>query len=182
MRVAGCKHPFQSTRPLRGGTRTVRANVLRQPFQSTRPLRGGTSAAIHIINSSIISIHPPLAGRDVLPSILLSSFTNFNPPAPCGAGPKKVPAKLHCLLISIHPPLAGRDPSTNVITDKAIDFNPPAPCGAGPAVHIINAAGIISIHPPLAGRDRYYEPGYYRTPISIHPPLAGRDLYCQKST
>ena len=29
--------------PLAGRDRTVRANVLRQPFQSTRPLRGGTT-------------------------------------------------------------------------------------------------------------------------------------------
>ena len=66
-------------------------------------MRGGTSAAIHIINSSIISIHPPLAGRDVI-----------------------IPIQGDCSTISIHPPLAGRDLTYNFYYDRLlISIHPP---------------------------------------------------------
>ena len=56
-------------------------------FQSTRPLRGATAALVGQLGVQHISIHAPLAGRDVRKSD--NSFT----------GP----------FISIHAPLAGRD-------------------------------------------------------------------------
>ena len=55
-------------------------------FQSTRPLRGGTEHAIDFRVIMIISIHPPLAGRDIGDSLFAKYYR-----------------------ISIHPPLAGRD-------------------------------------------------------------------------
>ena len=109
VRVAGCKHPFQSTRPLRGGTRYYEPDY-------------------HL---PAISIHPPLAGRDTQQNadfVVVLHFNppapcgaglraerrkdksgNFNPPAPCGAGrPGRTPGR-PTRPISIHPPLAGRD-------------------------------------------------------------------------
>ncbi len=79
---------FQSTRPVRGGT-TSRTACLPEPgtFQSTRPVRGGTS-------------RPPKPGM---------SAGYFNPPAPCGAGPRVITIKGGFTNISIHPPRAGRD-------------------------------------------------------------------------
>ena len=55
-------------------------------FQSTRPLRGGTSVLTGPSLNRLISIHPPLAGRD-----------------------KGLLVTLRFADISIHPPLAGRD-------------------------------------------------------------------------
>ena len=104
------KSLFQSTRPLRGGTRTVRAHVLRQTFQSTRPLRGGTCTVKSQRDEILISIHPPLAGRD-----------------------HQHDAAVQRRLISIHPPLAGRDRAHSSAIVRASYFNPPAPCGAGPS-------------------------------------------------
>ena len=105
-----CFMPFQSTRPLRGGTFCRSTNRAAQRhfnppapcgagpmglpcwnathvFQSTRPLRGGTGFSPAAIRRDIISIHPPLAGRDRGPPAGVRGAGNFNPPAPCGAGP-----------------------------------------------------------------------------------------------
>ena len=58
-----------------------------QGFQSTRPSRGETGKASPVYHEALISIHSPLAGRDV---------EVVTPPA--------------LFDISIHSPLAGRDP------------------------------------------------------------------------
>ena len=81
------------------------------------------------------------------------SQANFNPPAPCGAGPAQ-----------------------QRIPRRPCDFNPPAPCGAGrlPGCIYLDKGG-ISIHPPRAGRDYYSGSATQRIFISIHPPRAGRD-------
>ena len=103
---------FQSTRPLRGATdiKTLDKN-LNDLFQSTRPLRGATDTESRsfahdqkdfnprapcgarltyffvVFAHSGISIHAPLAGRDVRVSVLGVQYA----------------------VISIHAPLAGRD-------------------------------------------------------------------------
>ena len=79
-------------------------------FQSTRPMRGGTKRRRKGVPASFISIHPPRAGRDMeqlTGSVAKHEFQStrpvrggtssynklelskqdFNPPAPCGAGP-----------------------------------------------------------------------------------------------
>ena len=58
----------------------------------------------------VISIHPPLAGRDNYSRSVLHG---------------------DCL-ISIHPPLAGRDPRSATRPRSRKNFNPPAPRGTGP--------------------------------------------------
>ena len=57
---------------------------------------------------SVISIHPPRAGRDSAKEL----STNFT-------------------AISIHPPRAGRDLSCENLSPLAYYFNPPSPCGEG---------------------------------------------------
>ena len=167
-------------------------------FQSTRPVRGGTVIDDHDIARLDISIHPPRAGRDVTSPASTSEASNFNPPAPCGAGRVYRPL-LHrrtdfnppapCgagpitrltapppLLISIHPPRAGRDRKSSFSLIIALDFNPPAPCGAGQGFLLVSLKfGKISIHPPRAGRDQGCCGSYPGGEISIHPPRAGRD-------
>ena len=62
--TAGFK--FQSTRPLRGATLAVLLLCsMDLQFQSTRPLRGATRSMNKWYINGIISIHAPLAGRDV---------------------------------------------------------------------------------------------------------------------
>ena len=56
-------------------------------FQSTRPLRGGTKGSYNDCAIQFISIHPPLAGRDTYLRSIRRACCHFNPPAPCGAGP-----------------------------------------------------------------------------------------------
>ena len=65
-----------------------------------------------------ISIHPPLAGRDVSVPGCQAVACYFNPPAPRGARPCLHNLSVYTDPISIHPPLAGRDawpPSTNCL-------------------------------------------------------------------
>ena len=57
---------FQSTRPLRGATLAAsHARWRHTEFQSTRPLRGATTMRLIDADALSISIHAPLAGRDV---------------------------------------------------------------------------------------------------------------------
>ncbi len=78
-------------------------------FQSTRPLRGATGRHDHRLHHHRISIHAPLAGRD-LGYTVSSAFS----------------------IISIHAPLAGRDCTQCLDRLGHTDFNPRAPCGARP--------------------------------------------------
>ena len=122
-----------------------------------------------------ISIHAPLAGRDV-----------------------SIHQNLHCFTISIHAPLAGRDrparqscrvrghfnPRTPCGVrlkrmDKQLreyDFNPRTPCGVRQGA--LNALGKIgefqSTH-PLRGATDKNGPQGDGVNISIHAPLAGCD-------
>ena len=103
---------FQSTRPMRGGTvQTNNYCATAKIFQSTRPMRGGTLQSPVCFAAFTISIHPPHAGRDLTTATGVFTFyrfqstrpmrggtrpgcvadgygNNFNPPAPCGAGPR----------------------------------------------------------------------------------------------
>ena len=181
---------FQSTRPLRGGTACRVRPVLIVQFQSTRPLRGGTLIAGQWGECIIISIHPPLAGRDNQTSDRPQVGKDFNPPAPCGAGP-------------------GSSTSSGMFSN----FNPPAPCGAGQVARSVTLEMEIfqstrirrigveclvfqstrplrggtepwfyalidelfqSTRPLRGGTNKNHGRGFSCL-ISIHPPLAGRD-------
>ena len=150
--------------------------------------------------SLLISIHAPLAGRDVRHSVTKDFTDNFNPRAPCGARQKqahrsrrKSPISIHAPLagrdggsivdgilqgiISIHAPLAGRD-LVDIADDGRIDqFQSTRPLRGATTKYVSTLSLLqISIHAPLAGRDRG---GTVPVPrlcgISIHAPLAGRD-------
>ena len=98
---------FQSTRPLRGGTYSAICSAMFSIFQSTRPLRGGTSVALFAISVGSISIHPPLAGRDLSGIACGYAHKNFNPPVPCGAGPGGRMAGGGCEIFQSTRPLRG---------------------------------------------------------------------------
>ena len=181
MTSCGVVSRFQSTRPVRGGTRGAGGNAAALIFQSTRPVRGGTACPAPPWAAPGISIHPPRAGRDVQhPVILGNQDISIHPPR---AGRDRAQGQhFEEIIISIHPPRAGRDRLGLVGLLGDGHFNPPAPCGAGPTPGIAaDAGGGISIHPPRAGRDPGQMSRRKMTSISIHPPRAGRDdnLYCE---
>ena len=77
---------FNPPAPCGAGLGGLLRESMARGFQSTRPLRGGTSIHASVARGQGISIHPPLAGRDLRRPICGTRFRNFNPPAPCGAG------------------------------------------------------------------------------------------------
>ncbi len=102
------KRQFQSTRPVRGATRTEQRikccdacfnprapcgarpmsktkTHFNSPFQSTRPVRGATMQMRTQCLMQCVSIHAPRAGRDWRKSLIIFTFLRFNPRAPCGA-------------------------------------------------------------------------------------------------
>ena len=145
---------FQSTRPLRGATRSEMYQTVINEFQSTRPLRGATGKTYGALDWVRISIHAPLTGRD--PNCF---FFNISP-----------------TLISIHAPLTGRDDSVKYVGEiDWISIHAPL---TGRDVLLQHAAGHrrrISIHAPLTGRDPYWHELLLLVQISIHAPLTGRD-------
>ena len=58
---------FQPTRPLRGATGEIFEHRVGSIFQPTRPLRGATGQLDIHADTTCISTHAPLAGRDPIP-------------------------------------------------------------------------------------------------------------------
>ena len=145
-------------------------------FNPRAPCGARLSAFNYGRESSGISTHAPLAGRDSSNEDKDNKQSNFNPRAPCGARHYRT-----------------------VPTCNKRDFNPRAPCGARRRVRgNFQRQRFISTHAPLAGRDLTVVPligeitkfqptrplrGATLLPpfpsecikISTHAPLAGRD-------
>ncbi len=173
------KRVFQSTRPVWGATRSVRAKRrTTHEFQSTRPVWGATPAA-HPTSIMSRNFNPraPCGARP--PNLLAAGIklVDFNPRAPCGARRGKTVVTSSGIAISIHAPRVGRD---------------------GRAICDVRLAS-ISIHAPRVGRDRGFRQPGCRTVqfqstrpvwgatgfrnlqrvsgfISIHAPRVGRDV------
>ena len=145
---------------------------------SIHPPLAGRDLAVHVnLFDQLISIHPPLAGRDYAPTVRGTRNRYFNPPAPCGAGLPISSAQLTTMKFQSTRPLRG---GTTAHLPAAyagpISIHPPL-AGRDQPFLIIYIRYLISIHPPLAGRDGYRISAFNVIQISIHPPLAGRDLY-----
>ena len=127
---------------------------------------------------------------------------DFNPPAPCGAGPLPWANGIAPARFQSTRPMRGGTAWLPVVSEHRGHFNPPAPCGAGlwpkdwgkglaifqstrpmrggTRQVIRNVQRIhISIHPPHAGRDFPGRESANPIRISIHPPHAGRDSFRQ---
>ena len=100
-------------------------------FQSTRPLRGATAVGLELVADGAISIHAPLAGRDMGACPRSPRCAYFNPRAPCGARQGRPKVSLPDRQFQSTRPLRG------------------ATCNAG----VLLLQGGISIHALLAGRD-----------------------------
>ena len=176
--------PFQSTHPLRGATVLLRISILpKRLFQSTHPLRGATIKGKAGGKARIISIHAPLAGRDLTMAKFRLSTGHFNPRAPCGARHIALPCKGNRPLISIHAPLAGRDLFSSSFCRSTFGFQSTRPLrGATLIAHIIRAAK--QHFNPRAPCGARRDPFVCRCPPRPHfNPRApcGARLYCSPS-
>ena len=145
-------------------------------FQSTRPVRGGTKERLERLITIKISIHPPRAGRDEQGAdCSWSRSISIHPPR-AGRDHTRGLLTTSATGISIHPPRAGRDGGPDIkIPHKCISIHPPR-AGRDSRTRQSHSRSRISIHPPRAGRDSAKAcQGILRRAISIHPPRAGRD-------
>ena len=120
------KH-FNPPAPCGAGLSASDSSKATGEFQSTRPMRGGTRRR-RATRAILCNFNPPApcgAGRGfaLTPN---AEPHNFNPPAPCGAGPGQAGGALWDSEISIHPPHAGRDLIGSVLRKVLwISIHPP---------------------------------------------------------
>ena len=121
-------HLFQSTRPLRGATVRKQDSFCRIIISIHAPLAGRDVAVpIPLVFVFRISIHAPLAGRDSKPVANCAAYQNFNPRAPCGARLVQAMDADFQSVISIHAPLAGCDAISSAITGVYTPFQSTRP-------------------------------------------------------
>ena len=122
---------FQSTCPVWGRTPSAAGfTSWRSAFQSTCPVWGRTALAYDIYLKGRISIHLPRVGQDGFYQPSADSVSDFNPPAPSGAGPGAIRQD----------------------TQRIRNFNPPAPSGQDRRRQSASCGDMISIHLPRVGR------------------------------
>ena len=170
---------FQSTRPLRGATRTASTpSGGTANFNPRAPCGARRIGRRHGHARLRISIHAPLAGRDCDKYCILRGQPVISIHAPLAGRDElfQLGDELDIMLFQSTRPLRGATYAVVVPHTYARYFNPRAPCGArlrpDPLVRIVYA---ISIHAPLAGRDLAFGTTSFPNSISIHAPLAGRD-------
>ncbi len=62
----------------------INSIIARYEFQSTLPAGGATFDFVQSLKEGSISIHAPRRGSDMIPRLLVSSQSNFNPRSPQG--------------------------------------------------------------------------------------------------
>ena len=191
-------------------------------FQSTRPLRGATRTYPTLWQTHPISIHAPLAGRDFDHDNIRRALEYFNPRAPCGARPSRLNVRSTATVFQSTRPLRGATRLYKQQPFRLLVFQSTRPLrgatrlykqqpfrllvfqstrplrGATTKIGAEVVQDAISIHAPLAGRDAEFViptrlPGIFQSTrplrgatqystntvpcisISIHAPLAGRD-------
>ena len=89
--------------------RSVPSTAAGRHFQSTHPLRGATQTGRRIAGMTQISIHAPLAGRDLEAGNTYYAPYRFQSTRPLRGATYAPPEVYQAADISIHAPLAGRD-------------------------------------------------------------------------
>ena len=147
---------FQSTRPVRGATRTAGKRETNHAISIHAP-RAGRDFIDNDFKeqNEDISIHAPRAGRDKRMYGWLWDAYIFQSTRPVRGATLFVDVFIAVFMISIHAPRAGRD-------DPDLS---------------LSGTSEISIHAPRAGRDLDALKAHRRdSAISIHAPRAGRDI------
>ena len=191
---------FQSTRPLRGATCTARIEIpAARDFNPRAPCGARPETINAETTDDTISIHAPLAGRDLrydAPHL----YWLISIHAPLAGRDNGIRRQGRGRRISIHAPLAGRDTpcargtvvaqhfnprapcgarlSHYGTTMLSTNFNPRAPCGARPGIRrrrVLRA--LFQSTRPLRGATVRQFLKLRLIRISIHAPLAGRDYH-----
>ncbi len=150
---------FQSTRPMRGATKSTPPSCVHHLISIHAPHAGRDLRAGRDNLRQLISIHAPHAGRDGCSSSARTCWTNFNPRAPCGARRSRFsvafPTETH---FNPRAPCGARPAAPPYrASSSQRDFNPRAPCGARQLKPSSSPLAFsISIHAPHAGRDGHY--------------------------
>ena len=152
-----CGSHFNPPAPCGAGLPRALMRSTRQDFNPPAPCGAGRRARLCALQQRVISIHPPLAGRD-------HHFRNE-----------------HTVVgISIHPPLAGRDREwRRVHCGTPISIHPPLRGGTAPVLAALHSVSFQSTRPCGAGHSApaLKNPWKYFNP----PALAGRDCPCGSS-
>ena len=198
---AVCPPLFQSTCPLRGTTGTITTAGTAAHFNPRAPC-GARPAAQHLRRqTSLISIHVPLAGHDSHALRRVRKADEFQSTCPLrGTTERHRPSHHRAAHFNPRAPCGARpDLRDGTPSDGRTNFNPRAPCGArhqtlcdecakrlfqstcplrGTTGYVLTSdfASVISIHVPLAGHDILLLLHHRWDFISIHVPLAGHDL------
>ena len=190
--------PFQSTRPVWGGTRALVRDDRTGIISIHPPHAGRDFLGVAEGTKTIISIHPPHAGRDCIINVVstvsdisihrpmrggtscnvsIARSNIFQSTHPMRGGTPEVGlAMCFCKFQSTHP-MRGGTGSPPGSPDRCPYFNPPAPCGAGRGRKAVFSTTVsISIHPPRAGRNSQWQLRLHR-PNYFNPPAPwGRDM------
>ena len=124
-------------------------------FQSTLPVRGGTRFTAFVLAAVRISIHPPRVGRDFQSFDLLGAFIQFQSTLPVWGGTWCF-GNVRCAVDDFNPPSPcgeGRESFTKTL--KKFLFQSTLPVWGGTRQSCFFCCScLISIHPPRVGRDR----------------------------
>ncbi len=98
---------FNPRAPYGARRHAISKRTVTNKFQSTRPLRGATKSVGDARKLLCISIHAPLTGRDYSGMSISAWRFNFNPRAPYGARPLPKMAKITMITFQSTRPLRG---------------------------------------------------------------------------
>ena len=148
---------FQSTRPIRGATSSIRAGDSGPGYFNPRaPYGARLNAIVGFIFNTLFQSTRPIRGATSIRDRVRTNLRNFNPRAPCGARRGRPQRVTGASPISIHAPHTGRDCLPGGRRPPPVDFNPRAPYGARRRVYAAQRQpDRISIHAPHTGRDPF---------------------------
>ena len=166
---------FNPPTPWGVGRFQVGGQWVTKKFQSTHPVGGGTHGPGQLPLRSLISIHPPRGGWDLIFHSCWHSPCHFNPPTPWGVGPLAwVFPSASRKFQSTHP--VGGGTCGYAVADALAKFQSTHPVGGGTKrIEVFGNHDTISIHPPRGGWDKVLQTVIDIAGISIHPPRGGWD-------
>ena len=166
---------FQSTRPMRGATKTRMCTPTRVIVSIHAPHAGRDTDVSTYVRKNDVSIHAPHAGRDRVAALSRYVAGRFNPRAPCGARQQGASSWAVRRCFNPRAPCGARRMGTYLSTSSdGFQSTRPmrgATCLCGRYRHYAD----VSIHAPHAGRDQAATLSDLFGKVSIHAPHAGRD-------
>ena len=134
--------------------------------------------------ASVISIHAPRTGSDMIFLLSAAGREYFNPRSPHGERLVRRQPLRRVLRISIHAPRTGSDGQylrTSYRPEQRFQSTLPARGATDSIIDYQSAGFTISIHAPRTGSDGCWTVVNPLSVISIHAPRTGSDPPCRKS-